>query len=327
MERKYVTEYCYGYMNSLTVMVSAHQLMQGGTMKPEEENNLSKCHIYFIAARPLPYFKEGSINHQEKKLSGILCYKIDGKEYEIPFDDYPWILDKEVVRIEHKYPFREVKSYKANDDEGTYVPASFLASMYTSEGDEGAHLKQYEILYIGQALGQGSRSAADRLTRHETLQKILAVSNYDYPDKEIMLFMFEFENDQVLTSMDGRAKSADNSEKNETRLMNAIRNPPDKKQKIGMIEAGLIRYFQPLYNEKFKIKFPSTKHKVLKACINLDVTGLVIEIDTSDLICQLFSPTISPNEHHIAKINLTNPRNRLSFFHISGVDELPGVIS
>jgi hypothetical protein len=249
------------------------------------------------------------------------------KEYEIPFDDYPWILDEDVVRIEHKYPFREVISYKANDVEGTYVPASYLASMYKPEGVKGTQLKQYEILYIGQALGQGNRSAVDRLTRHETLQKVLALSNYDYPDKEIMLFMFEFENDQVFTSMDGKAKSADNSEKNEERLMNAIRNPPDQKQKIGMIEAGLIRYFQPLYNDKFKIKFPSTKHKVLKSCINLDVTGLILEIDTSDLMCELFSPTIPPSEHHIAKVNLANKKNRLSFFHITGVGEMPGVIS
>jgi len=142
-----------------------------------------------------------------------------------------------------------------------------------------------------------------------------------------MLLMFEFENDQVLTSMDGRAKNADTSEKNEIRLINAMRNPPNKKQKIGMIEAGLIRHFQPLYNEKFKIKFPSIKHKVLQSCINLDVTGLVLEIDTSDLNCQLFSPTIPPSDHHIAKLNLANDQNRLSFFHITGVGEWPGVIS
>ena len=124
-------------MNSLTVMVTAHQLMQGGTMTLQQEANLSKCHIYFIAVRPLPYFKQGSIKHRENKLSGILCYKIDGEEYEVPFADFPWMLDKDVVRIEHKYPFREVVSYKANEEQDTYVPASLLASLYEPEGIEG----------------------------------------------------------------------------------------------------------------------------------------------------------------------------------------------
>lgn len=327
MERKFVTEYCYSYMNSLTIMITAHQLMKGGIIKHEDEINLSKCHIYLITARPIPYFKEGSITHKNNTLSGILCYKIDGNEYEISFDDYPWKLGEDVVKIEHKYPFREVLSYKKNDEIDTYVPASHLANIYIPRSSEEIKLKQYEVLYIGQSLGQGNRSAVDRLTRHETLQKILALTHYDYPDKEIMLFMLEFDNDQVLTTIDGRAKNADNSNKNETRLINAIKNPPNKKQKIGMIEAGLIRYFQPHYNDKFKIKFPSTKHKVLQSCFNLDVTGLTLGIDTSDLDCQLFSPTITPSHHHIVNINIANNQNRLSFFNFTGLGEFPGVIS
>lgn len=327
MKRKYVTEYSFGYMNSLTVMVTAHQLMQGGVMRPDDEENLSNCHIYFIAARPLPYFKQGSIKHYNKKLSGILCYKIDGHEFEIPFADYPWELSKDVVNIELKYPYREVVSYKENGEVETLVPASFLANLYIPIIVEGSPLNQYEILYIGQALGQGSRSAADRLKRHETLQKILALSSYEYPDKEIMLFMFEFEHDQMFTSMDGRAKDADNSGENETRLINAMKNPPNKKQKIGMIEAGFIRYFQPHYNEIFKIKFPSSKHKVLQSCIDLDVTGLILELDTSDLRCKLYSLAATVSDHHIAKLDLTSQQNRLSFFHITGIGALPGVIS
>lgn len=326
MKRKYVTEYSFAYMNSLTVMVAAHQLMQGGSMKADEEEKLSKCHIYFIAARPLPYFKQGSITHQNNQLSGTLCYKIDGHESEISFADYPWELSKDVVKIEHKYPFREVVSYKENGEEDTFVPASHLATLYIPSLVESSPLNQYEILYIGQALGQGNRSAADRLKRHETLQKILALSSYEYPDKEIMLFMFEFENDQLFTSMDGRAKEADNTGENETRLINAMKNPPDKKQKIGMIEAGFIRYFQPKYNEIFKIKFPSSKHKVLQSCIKLDATGLVLELDTSDLGCRLYTMNTATSDHHTAKLDLTSQQNRLSFFHMTGIQELPGVI-
>jgi len=126
--------------------------------------------------------------------------------------------------------------------------------------------------------------------------------------------------------MDGRAKDANNTDENETRLINAIKKPPSKQQKIGMIEAGLIRYFQPRYNEIFKIKFPSTKHKILKSCYDLDVTSLVVEVDSSDLNCILYSPAVKPTNHHIAMIDLVSSQNRMSFFNATGFMELRGVI-
>lgn len=46
--RKYVTEFGFGYMNSFTTMVTAYQLMKGGKMSEDMQSNLAKCHIGVI---------------------------------------------------------------------------------------------------------------------------------------------------------------------------------------------------------------------------------------------------------------------------------------
>lgn len=329
MKRKYVAEFGIGYMNSYTSMITAHQLLQGGALKEKDKKELELCHIYIIAARPAPYFDCESIRHENNKLSGRLCYKINGIEHKIDFSDYNWSLEDDAVTLDCKYPFREICSLNSQGHEVTYLPATYLANAYLTNKKNGvSDLNCYEVLYVGQALGnQGNRSALDRLRSHSTLQKILAMTNHDYPDKEIMIFMYQFENAQIFTSIDGRAKDADNTEENEERFMRAIKNPPDKKQKIGIIEAGLIRYFQPHYNEIFKIKFPSTKHKVLKSCYDLDITGLVIELDLSDLNYCLYSNAAASKMHHIAQIDLVSSISRMSFFYSTGLVKNPEIIN
>lgn len=52
MERKFIHEYAIGYLNSFSAMVTAQQLMSDGQMNSTQEEQLSKCHIYFICARP-----------------------------------------------------------------------------------------------------------------------------------------------------------------------------------------------------------------------------------------------------------------------------------
>ncbi|ASM22328.1 MULTISPECIES: hypothetical protein [Serratia] len=329
MKRKFVTEYSIGYLNSYTAMLTANQLLSDDKMTPAQIKAISECHIYTIAARPAPYFKNGSIKHEGNKLSGCLCYKIDGVERSVEFSDFPWELDEDVISISCDYPFKKIISYDSKGHECTYIPADYLANMYITHGvGEVTELNNYEVLYVGQALGnQGDRNAMDRLRSHSTLQKILARTAYDYPDKEIMIFMHEFKHENLFSSIDGRAVGADRSDKNEKRLLNAIRNPPNKKQKIGLIEAGLIRYFQPCYNEIYKIKFPSTKHKVLQSCYDLDISGFVVELNSDNLNYFLYSKLIPSSNHHIARIDLFTAIDRSSFFSPTGFKVSPGVIS
>jgi len=310
--RKYVTEYGFGYMNSFTSMVTAYQLMKGGAMSEEMQNELSKCHLYIIAARPLPYFDPESLKHENNMLSGKLCYKVKGEEFKVVFKDYRWKLEDNAVSVSCNYPHKEIVSLDENNKEtDIYLPASYLASKLNERC-----FNDYEVLYVGQALGnQGNRSALERLKSHSTFQKIMGMTNHEYPDQEIMIFMYQFDNKQIFTSIDGAAKGADMSDDNEARLQEAAKNPPKKKQEIGMIEAALIRYFRPHYNEIYKIKFPSTKHKVLKSCYDLDATGIVVELNSTDLNYSLYSDAAPISDHHIVQIDLVSSENRMSFFY------------
>jgi len=323
-----MTEYSIGYMNSYTAMVTAHQLLSGDKMAPEQLKSISECHIYIITARPSPYFKPDSLKHENDLLSGKVCYRIDGVEKEIDFSGFGWELVDGAVSIDCKYPFKEIISRNPEGNEVRYIAASYLANIYLSEGSEHlTDLNNYEVLYVGQSIGNtGNRNALDRLTNHSTLQKILAQVGYDYPDKEIMIFMHEFKHEYMFSSTDGRAKDSDTSDANETRLFNAIENPPNKRQKIGMVEAGLIRYFQPHYNEIYKIKFPSTKLKVLNSCYELDISGLTIELNSTDLNYFLHSATVRTDNHHIAQFDLFDALERNSFFTPTGMTINPKVI-
>ncbi|WP_323872625.1 hypothetical protein [Xenorhabdus doucetiae] len=223
MERKFITEYAFGYLNSYTVMLTAHQLSQGGRINPDLLVQLSKCHIYIICSRPMPYFIDGSIKHEDNILFGKFGYKIAGKETKIDFQ-YKWELEDDAISVECVYLFREVISRNANGDKITYVPATFIATLLSPKLEGNADLNSYEVLYIGQSIGDsGSRSAIDRLRSHSTLQKILAQTSYDYPDKEIMLFMYAYEHENIFTSLDGKAQITLDADQDNQRLLNAIK--------------------------------------------------------------------------------------------------------
>jgi len=324
MKRKNVTEYALSYMNSWTSMMTAYQLMSGGNVN-EGQDELDKCHIYIIASRPNSYFIADSLAHDGKLLSGQIGYKIAGVEHRLDFKDFPFELSEGAIEVRCDYPFRELWTYDAAGEKTHYLPATLFASMLGAYKADGV-LNRFEVQYVGQAIGQGNRSAQLRLASHSTFQKILALSAHDTPDDEIVVFMLQFDHEQVLTSMDGRATDAIADDSNEKRLMTTIRNPPDKKQKTAMVEASLIRYFQPHYNEIFKIKFPSTRHKTLLSCKALDVSALVVELDTSDLGFTMWSPTVKASDHHTARYDLVNLQNRMSFFNLTGIKEFPGVI-
>lgn len=325
-KRKYITEYGMAYSCTYFGVLTAHQLALGWELIGMDEEELNKCHIYVITSRPNPYFIKSSVVYEDNKISGEIGYRVNGEERRLQFSDYPFELsDGGVVLRVSEYPHREIWTYNDEGEKVRYVSATYLASIYgglESSGD----LNTFRVLYIGQAFGQGNRTAQDRLASHATLQKILARTNHDRPDDEINIFLLQFERDQVISTMDGRAKEAINTDENEERLMRAIGNPPSKKQKISMVEAALIRYFQPEYNEIFKIKFPSTKLKTLRSCMDLDVSGLIVELDTSVTNFYLYSDVVESSTYHSANYDFVSHTDRESFFNAGGITLLPKII-
>ena len=193
-------------------------------------------------------------------------------------------------------------------------PAWVLSIASALEDDT---LRDMEVIYVGQAYGDGSRTALDRLRSHSTLQRILAESAATRPDDEVILLLFKYEPATLFTHMDGITNDGITGAGDHEHFMSLVDNPLSERQEISLAEAGLIRYFAPHYNEVYKTSFPSEGQKLLDECYRLDFAGLIVEIDTEDVGLRLWSPaTPGKGRHHIAKFDLHDPTTRRSFFSL-----------
>lgn len=269
----------------------------------------SLCHIYLICKRPATSFDPATFVYQNRVLSGRIAYRLEGEERFVPFEiPFPLVDGATELRLE-PYPHREFRTYLPTGEGVRYMPSHAL-----SVGVGDSDLRRLEVLYVGQAYAEGKRNALDRLRSHATLQKILAELQYKFPDDEAVLLTFEYCPYSVITMIDGASQGAISDKRDSNRYDSILDNPLSKHQQICLAEAGLIRYFSPPYNEVYKESFPASDQKILKDCYNLDFSGLIVEIDTSEIGLPLFSQNVAADTHHTAKFELFDPAVRQSFF-------------
>lgn len=329
-KRKYVSEFAISLFSARWMMLPAHQLSNDGEFKPHELEVAKASHIYLICKTPAISFSKESFKYKDGKLAGSIKYSIEGEIKEKAFSfDFP-LLDGAVAVQLSPYPFREVHTIDSQGKIVRKLPAN-LVSMGLGWHVENKELSDLEVLYVGQAYGDGTRTAFNRLKSHSTLQNILSQIHYDSPEYEIQLLTFEYAPYNIISQMDGKDKNAISDYRDLDRFRSIMDNPLTEHQQICLAEAGLIRYFQPKYNVIYKDNFPDGKYKILESCYDLDFSGLVVEIDTEDLYLSLWSPSIPAKDHHIAQIDLLDPSIRWGFFHFLNDDgtasSMPDVIT
>lgn len=297
-------------------------------MTDGEAVEISKnCHIYLICRRPSCAFDPEDFTFDGEYVSGHVIYRVAGSPTRVPFK-MPFKLASDVVKVElAPYPHREFEGKNAAGEAVRYVPAMALS---LSGVIREQPLQKLEVLYVGQAYAEGNRSAFDRLKSHSTLQRILADTQYAMPDDEVLLLAFEYAPYSIISSFDGIDKAAIRDERDQGRFMSLIDNPLNKAQQVSLVEAGLIRYFQPRYNVIYKDSFPAADQALLNSCYELDFSALIVEIDTEELCLPLFSESVAASGHHVAKFDLVDPTSRRSFFTFVGKDgkgvDMPGVV-
>jgi hypothetical protein len=164
--------------------------------------------------------------------------------------------------------------------------------------------------------GDGSRSAKDRLKSHSTLQQVLADMSADEPDSEALLVMAQYAPPFSIISIDGRDKSLNVADDRDVVADLRKQQLIDGKTEIALAEAGLIRYFAPRYNDKYKNSFPEKAHAITESLYNIDFTAFTVELNTEDIKVRLFSQRRKPGFHHIANYDLHDPGVRKSFFNV-----------
>jgi hypothetical protein len=198
------------------------------------------------------------------------------------------------------------------------VPAH-LASMICDHVEDES-VRDFDVQYVGMSYAEGRRSAKERLQSHSTLQQVMADLNQDSPDTEALVVLAQYEAPQALITFDGRDKTLRLEDDRD--LVTDLQRQQDEiteDLQIALIEASLIKYFEPAYNDKYKKRFPHPTQKILDEVYSIDFGALTVEINTESINARLFSNTQKPGFHHIASFDLHDPAVRRSFFNIMNV--------
>lgn len=313
-EQKYFTEFALLNASGTCIILRPTDIDNAYKNPPQTIEELKNCHIYTICTRPRIKIDINSIIIEEKEITGFFTFltELDNK---IPF----WIHKKSFFE-DFKYFKRSLEKpdfievYSNTDELISTFPEVLLPCTFSRFGDN-KYFTDLKVVYVGQAYGEsGERDAITRLKSHSTLQKILSDINATDYNQEVLICLFRYSDPRYILSMDGHGNPKITGDVDLNRASTLMSTPPEEKNNITVVEASLIRFFQPKYNKIFKDSFPSTNQKMLHHCYNYDFSGIVTEIDTEDLSISLFSDYVKSSWHHIAKFDLHNETDRRKFF-------------
>lgn len=308
--RKYFSEFCVNMFGVYQVLLQQNQL---DSLAHSEIGAEYPCHIYMIARRPRVTLDPGSVLFTDDLVTGTFKVQkgVAVESHRFTARNY---LGTSKVRLECTFPFNEYRIFDENDR----ALAGGNCALLISSFGVFSSLLSLEVLYIGQSYGvQGARTAPERLKSHSTLQGIYAEAVSRTPDQEIWLLLWSFE-PLLLTSFDGTQDNYGTTlEEDDQHIQQVIHQGITEQQQINFTEAALIRYFEPEYNRIFKDSFPNPAHKTYSECYDLDINAISVELQTEELMVQLWSPKIAPEWIHIAKYPLHSREERKSIFDFS----------
>lgn len=319
MYKKRFTDLSLGFYSNGSLILHPANIEKINNESDEIRELADDCHIYLIVSRPRASYLPGSIKLEDGVLTGTLRCSFLGAEHHVAFT----VEVGESVEVQDlKYPFVSLRFEDVdNPDEWFSIPAH-LMSVCAKLSDR--ILSDLEVEYVGMSYAGGKRSAKDRLISHSTLQAVMADMSRDQPDREVMVVLERYEPPQVLMLMNGRDKSLNPDEdRNVVDDLNRAQNEISKDLQICLIEAGLIKYFQPRYNDIYKKRFPHPSHEILKEVYSIDFGAVTVELNSEDLNVRLGSETRKAGFHHIANFDLHDPAVRTSFFNTMNVEGGP----
>lgn len=315
---KNLSEYALCFTTQDWLILHSKDINSGNSIEEKQQKIINNCHVYMIHTRPLVSFVADSILYEDdkKRLKGeVKANLVGGKIVESNFSLDFELLDG-AVSVKCFPPYREITTHNSDNEVIRILPAYVMIGFLDNK-DLVDSLLKLKIEYIGQAYGDGNRNSLDRLKSHKTFQKILSEIPYYHPDLEVFVSLVSFQDPRLITKIDGMGVDSYDKKIESKRLRSILTNPLTKKEQINLIEAGLIRYFQPNYNINLKQKFPSAKQQMLSKLSNLDISGMIVEFSASDLGFRIYTDTIPASDTHLAKYDLTTHEKRTSFFNRS----------
>src|SRR5450755_293418 len=255
--RKFITEW------TIVVTISARVVgRQQELQRIEIPSGTEPCHLYLVTRAPRASIDPSSVSITDNEFKGILRLQRGPSWDEFPFE-CPNSLGPGPWRYRAEWPYEE---FTVENTEGNIVSKGVVAHLHTWVVGWPAEAIKHDVVYVGQAFGRhGERTAWDRLKRHETVQRILAETS---PDKQVWLTLASISDLNVFPEIDPRfptQKSSAEDDEHIRHVIDAVYNDAFKeKEAVALAEAGLIRYFQPHYNDRMKYAFPAHKQVSLE---------------------------------------------------------------
>lgn len=313
-------KYKQGIESFLAMYLDKYQFVLGADLEAyaKSDEMFSKdipCNIYFILKRPKVTIDPNSFKSQGKEVRFDLIVHQPDKKHTISIVTEIHNA-KSKLELFTEYPF----NFFAIGDK--YEPLlvarpSSLIDHIPYQDNIKSDVLDYEILYIGQAYGKnGKRTALDRLSSHETVQKIYTHALTNNPDSDIWVMLTHFSQVSALFSLgEDLLKDPKISDKEEEKINHFFKNEGLKfseKQKINFTEAALIKLFEPPYNSEFKNSFPDKNHKSYTECYSLDIRSLTIELDTSEMVRHICTKKSGRKKYHREMFEFENDEDRIS---------------
>ena len=309
--RKFFTEFAVNMFGDSSALLQQSQL-ESSTLEEALPKGVP-YHIYMIVRRPRIAFDPSTIKLVNNCFSGDFTIQHESKFDRHSFET-PVRADEDKIKVLCPYPHTEFSVHNLSGEKlfGANV-ALFLAK---TDSKFWKHM-DFEVLYIGQAYGEdGSRIAPDRLKSHSTLQSIYAEAIQRSPDKDIWIILWSFVPMLITGWAGGQKNLKATPEQDAEHADKVLGTEITEQQRINFTEAALIRYFQPEYNKTFKGTFPSPAHSTYAECYSLDLNTVNVELQTENIMCRLWSPSVEPKWVHFAKFQLHSPEDRKSMFDL-----------
>ncbi|MEV0330833.1 hypothetical protein AB0H63_30905 [Micromonospora echinospora] len=267
--RKYETE------SRVSVVVTPQVFGRQKDIKEIPSSLIEECHLYIVSRRPRLSIHPSSVKSDQ---NGSIHFTIRSQVGD-GFDSFDCSISsgklKGGLTWESEWPYEEFRLLHEGE-EILSGPVGLLPSRMEGEAGE---LRKQEVLYVGQAFGKdGEKNAYDRLKSHSTLQAIYAENR---PDYEIWLSLCEITDVALMqeTSPEQSEISGAEDIAHALKVQQSAYSPQFyRREALSMAEAGLIRFFMPDYNEKFKNNYPDPKHVHISTAYELDLADLLVEL-------------------------------------------------
>lgn len=307
-----MTELALGFISDGLLILHPKDIKQVDQQSPEIVALAEDCHIYLIVKHPRLSYVPGSIVLGNGMTVGRMKYTRQGVPCEFEFH---LVGEPNPDRVEiTDYPHSKM-SFVKNGKIYFTVPAH-MTSMICNYVEDST-VWDLDVQYVGMSYADGTRSVKDRLQSHSTLQQVLADLNQDSPESEALVVLVQDAATQSIITIDGRDKSL--GVENDRDVMSDLQRQQQEVTRdlqIALIEAGLIKYFQPPYNDIYKKRFPHPTQKILDEVYSIDFGALIVEINTESINARLLSSEREPGFHHIASFDLHDLSIRQSFFNV-----------